>query len=301
MKNNYLVLVPKTEYKYIDSINYSFGKENVRLISENISKKDVNKLIKNINENYEKVIFFELTNKFNEMLPRISKKVKTCWIFKYQIAYFSKIYIYNYFLQILENKKRDLINEIYVLDYDLSCAFKDKVSYLKLDVEKEVEQSKEKDEIGIIGMDYEEFSSFYNMLSACTFSKISKVKVENEIDATRNFSRDFGVKTKKCKLYKEVLKDSKINIYAPFAGIDIPIVLESLNQGIPCIVGNTNIFDSNKYLKEQLVLKSDDDINEIAEKIKSVVKNKKEILKEYEKFRVKYSKEAKKTIDDMLK
>lgn len=296
MRKKYIVLIPETEDKYINGVCFSFGKKNVKIIKESTPKKEVDELISNINKNYEKVIFFELTNVFSEMLPCISKKVKVSWIFKYPIAYFSKIYIYNYFLQTLENKKRDLINDIYVLDYDLYYTFKNKVKYLKLDVE-EKKKSEVKNEIGIIGMDYEEFSSFYNMLSACTFIDITNVKVENKIDATKNFEKDFNIKIKKCSSYSEILENSKVNLYTAFAGISPIVVLESLDQGIPCIVGNTNMFDSNAYLKEQLVLKSDDDINEIVDKIKNAIENKKEILEEYKKYRNEYKKEVKKLME----
>ena len=65
-----------------------------------------------------------------------------------------------------------------------------------------------------------------------------------------------------------------------------------MDRGIPCIVGNTDFFDKNEILKKYLVVKSDDDINEIKEKILLVKKNKSIIMKEYKEFRKKYKKEA---------
>ena len=72
-------------------------------------------------------------------------------------------------------------------------------------------------------------------------------------------------------------------------------------MGIPCVLGNTDIFDKYPKLKKFLVLKSDDDISEIANKIDSVKENREIIIKEYEKFRKKYSEESKKNIIKFLK
>ena len=53
---------------------------------------------------------------------------------------------------------------------------------------------------------------------------------------------------------------------------------------MPVIVGNTDFYDNNKYLKEHLVVKSDDDVNEISEKINFVKTNYKKIMEEYSKI-----------------
>ena len=61
-----------------------------------------------------------------------------------------------------------------------------------------------------------------------------------------------------------------------------------MDRGIPCIVGNTDFFDKNEILKKYLVVTSDDDINEIRDKLLEVKKNKSLIMKEYKKFRKSY-------------
>ena len=60
------------------------------------------------------------------------------------------------------------------------------------------------------------------------------------------------------------------------------LILKSYNYGVPVIIGNCDFYDSNKYLKEHLVVKRDDDINEIAEKIDFVRTNYKKIIEEYD-------------------
>ena len=69
----------------------------------------------------------------------------------------------------------------------------------------------------------------------------------------------------------------------------------------PLPIINTDLFDKYPKLKKHLVLTSDDDISEIANKIDSVKENREIIIKEYEKFRKKYSEESKKNIIKFLK
>ena len=80
------------------------------------------------------------------------------------------------------------------------------------------------------------------------------------------------------------MKDNFVNLYINFTNTNHELIQKSFNLGIPCIVGNTNIFDRNKYLKEHLILKSDDDINEIVNKINFVKNNREKIIEEYNKL-----------------
>ena len=61
------------------------------------------------------------------------------------------------------------------------------------------------------------------------------------------------------------------------------------------------MFDNNQKLRKYLILESDDDINEIASKIKIIKSEKDKIISEYKKFREKYSSESKKSIEKLLK
>ena len=74
-----------------------------------------------------------------------------------------------------------------------------------------------------------------------------------------------------------------------------------MDKGIPCVLGNTDIFDKYSKLKKFLVLESDDDINEIASKINLVKENRELIINEYDKFRKDYSLKSKNNIETLLK
>ena len=125
------------------------------------------------------------------------------------------------------------------------------------------------------------------------------VKTYKPIRAVSKFAKRFNLKLIKSKSISECIDGNTINFYGQFSSICYPFILESMDRGIPCIVGNTDFFDGNEVLKSNLVLKSDDDINEMNDKILSVEKNKQIILNEYAKFRKEYTKLAKKSIKDI--
>lgn len=303
MKNKYLLLISEENIEYLESLNYSFDKKNIKIVEKNLSKEKIKVLAKDLNKKYNKIIFFDYSYIFYELLPLLEKKLKICWIFKYSIACFSNIDIYNYFLQIIEYKSRKLIDEIYALDFNLYTIFKSnyKFKYLMFDINQKNKKVKILNQIGIIGMDYDEISNFYNMLSACVFYRFEEVKVMNNMNSTIDFGKDFDLNIKKYESYNEILSGNKVNLYCPFSNLNTLIVLKSFDMGIPCIVSNTDMFDGWDYLKEQVVLNSDDDINEIVQKIEMVQKNKKQILKEYEKYRKNYSDKSLKTISKLIR
>ena len=92
-----------------------------------------------------------------------------------------------------------------------------------------------------------------------------------------------------------------VNLYCNFTANNRELILSSLDMGIPCLLGNSDMFDNNQKLKKYLILESDDDINEIASKIKIIKSEKDKIISEYKKFREKYSSESKKSIEKLLK
>ena len=102
--------------------------------------------------------------------------------------------------------------------------------------------------------------------------------------ATKEFISFFNLKCKKEENIDNVIKDNFVNLYVNFTNTNNELIKKSFDLGIPCIVGNTNYFDNNKYLKENLVVKSDDDLREISEKIDFVRNNRDKIRQEYEKL-----------------
>ena len=147
----------------------------------------------------------------------------------------------------------------------------------------------------------EELDNIYNELSALKLVDYSYIKIIKNMPATNHFINFFNIKEKQVDNFEDVIKDNFVNLYCNFTANSRELILSRLDMGIPCLLGNSDMFDNNQKLKKYLILESDDDINEIASKIKIIQNEKDKIISEYKKFREKYSAESKKSIEKLLK
>ena len=127
-----------------------------------------------------------------------------------------------------------------------------------------------------------------------------EVKIISNMPATKHFIEFFDIKANIKETVYEVIENNYVNLYCNFTGNNMELILKSIDNEIPCLLGNTNIFNKYPTLQEYLVLKSDDDINEIANKIKQIKENKDKIIKELKSFRNEYTHKSKKQIKEFL-
>lgn len=300
MKSKTILFIDESEKDYMEAIKYSFSKCELSSINNEITPPELENLAKEINSSYNEVIFFGYFYNYYMLLPILSKKLKIKWILPTSVASLFNVDIYNAFFQVIEYKERKLVNDIATLDYNMYLLFKDKYnfSFLKLDINKK--DKYKKNNIGIVGYDYLEEVSFFNELSAISLSKYDTVNIQNEMNVTKRFCEDFGLKINKIDDAYTLIASSKLNLYVNFFNTNDIKFLYSMDNDSPCIIGNSDLLDNNKYLKDQLVLKSDDSIDEMLEKVEDVEKNKAQILKEYKSWRQNYSKESKDLINIFL-
>ena len=81
--------------------------------------------------------------------------------------------------------------------------------------------------------------------------------------------------------YKKILSEMDINLYISLTECYPMVFIESLMCGVPCLVGKTSefIFDDQKELAKYLVVQNPEDIFEIEEKIKTVLKKYNTVIK----------------------
>lgn len=301
-KKDYIVLLPKCDYDIYDSVTYSF--HNVFYLDYSLEKNDAQILIDYVNQTENmQLILFDYDDFYRLILPYIKKEKKIKWIYKSNCASLTEGAIRTIFSSIMEFYDRNIINEIGCIDYATYEVLKNsgyKVKYIKMDVEKKKKINAKSESIGIIGNDYNPNHNIYNELSALKLIDYESVKLIHTMPVTEHFIKFFNIKENKVDTMDAVISNNFVNLYCNFTDTNNELVLKSMDLGIPCILGNTDIFDSNEILKNNLVLKSDDDINEIADKIDNVRKNKKIIDQEYSKFREKYSLESSKSISEFL-
>ncbi len=301
-KGSYLVLLPDADYDIKDSVEFSF--DNVIYLDFELNESDANKIIDFVNNKGSKLIIFDWSEAYRLILPYISKKREIKWVYKNNLAGLTTGGVRATFTRIMEFYDRNIVKEIACLDKSTSIVLKKagyRSSHLLLDVKTKSRKSKGNNSIGLIGDDYNPNHNTYNQLSALKLVDYDYCKIVSDMPATKHFIDFFEIKAKEVNSTFDALVDNDINLYCNFTFNNTELILKSLDLGIPCLLGNTDIFDDYPNLKQYLVLDSDDDIGEIANKIKIIRKNKNTILKEYEKYRKEYTNESNKLINKFLR
>lgn len=223
-----------------------------------------------------------------------------------------------YFLQnILDLQKRNIVKEIGFLKESMAEFYKLK-GYNSVFVMNNVTSIKNNEnarknkntklEIGVYAAGDRWEKNTYNQLSACAMIKDAIVDVVPNTSLSKSFSKLMGITLKSNELKGSIsraelferMKKNDINLYVTFTECAPMIPLESLELGVPCLVGDNNHYFKGTELEQYLVVKSEDNIDEIYEKIKVCVENKEKIMKLYKKWKEEYNKKSLKSIQEFL-
>ncbi len=300
-EKEHIVLLPKPDYDIKKSTEYSF--KNVISLEENLSDDDIKKIIDIINERNIQLILFDYDEIYRKIIPYIRKNRKIKWVIKNGLAAMTDGAVRATFSNLMEFCDRNLITCIGCIDIGAYEVLKNagyNAKRIMLDIKEEKCKTKKNNSIGIIGNDYNPNHNTYNQLTAVTMVDYDYIKIIKNMPATKDFIKFFNIKEKEVDSYDDVIKDNFVNLYCNFTSTNVETVLMSMDNDVPCLLGNTEIFDNYKILKENLVLISDDDVNEIAKKIELVKNNSKKIMEEYKKFRKDYIKSSKESIEMFL-
>lgn len=258
---------------------------NVILVNNNKESKEVINIINK--SKIKKIYLVGYSSFYDYLLPRIKKEIEVCWIY---VGSFSDLSDENKRIglhYIFEYIDRDFVNSIGCTNSDNVIVFENagyKCEYIDLKPSVKFSKYKLSNSIGIISNDFDPKHNYYNQLAALTLLDYDYCKVKYNLKVTKDFIDFFNLKVKKVDSFDELIKDNFVNLYINFTNSDDSLIIKSFSMGIPCIIGNTNIFNKNKFLQEHLVIKSDDDVNEIAEKISFVKNNREKIIEEYKKM-----------------
>ena len=291
----YLVIVPTMSEELLDSFEYTFG--NSLLMKNDLD--EISFYTQFINQNnFQQIIFVDFQLEYLELIDKLDEKHDIKFIFTKSLASLSDTFFYDVFKNIVKLYNQEKISAIGFLDNNLYQVLKKKyknIFYLLLDREECTSaQNKNDKTIGILNNQEDPKHSYYNELSAIKLLDGYTAKITKPSKVNKEFLKTFDIQY---KVVKNAIKNNEINLYINFTNNNYLIFLESMDNNIPCILGNTSILDNNKKLKEYLVMKSDDDVNEIADRVKNAIKNKKEILKLYSDFRKEYKEETNKRVE----
>lgn len=297
----YLVIVSQSETNtLIEALAFSLG----NLITINNDVKEQNKVIEFIRQNnFPKLIFVGYQQAYDRIIYQAKENHKLEFIYPGTIGNLSNMEEYSSFKKIINMSKLHSNSKFAVLDEGLYKVLKKKypkIAHIILDIEDE-NSSKDYDDkkVGILNDQNKPTHSFYNELSAIGLSDDLSVKLTNINKVTQNFLNRFNIKYD-IVLNRNLYKNNLVNLYVNFTDNNDLEVIKSMSKNVPCIVGNTNIFKGYKILEENLVVKSDDDVNEIYEKIQQIKNNRSKVLNEYKLFRKEYSEKSKETIKKFL-
>ena len=291
----YLVIVPTMSEELLDSFEYTFG--NSLLMKNDLD--EISFYTQFINQNnFQQIIFVDFQLEYLELIDKLDEKHDIKFIFTKSLASLSDTFFYDVFKNIVKLYNQEKISAIGFLDNNLYQVLKKKyknIFYLLLDREECTSaQNKNDKTIGILNNQEDPKHSYYNELSAIKLLDGYTAKITKPSKVNKEFLKTFDIHY---KVVKNAIKNNEINLYINFTNNNYLLFLESMDNNIPCILGNTSILDNNKKLKEYLVMKSDDDVNEIADRVKNAIKNKKEILKLYSDFRKEYKEETNKRVE----
>lgn len=302
MKNNKILVLLNEEKAFMEKVfKYNIKTTDIIIIPNSYTPFDREKLALTINSKYEQLVFYGYYDQFYLLLPLISKKVVKKYIINVGIPKLYEQYMMVNLQQIFEYKERGLIDYIFTTRYDLYISFKNKISYIALDYKCNNEKEKNSNSIGILNQYYLEESNFYNELSAIALSKYKKAVILDQNIITKKFGEDFSVEIEVEKDIEKLIFKNIVNLDCKFCDVSYFYFLMSMDAKIPCILGNTNLLDDCEELKNYLVLKSDDDVNEIKEKIEKSVSNLDKINNLYSNWRKKYTTNSVATIKEFIK
>ncbi len=299
IKNNgILTLLPDYDIDQQESFQYMFGETIV--IHNNVNKGIVHSFIEKTNKKLSQLILVNYSDVYRDILPYISSKIKVKWIFTHYLADLTNAMLMDILRTILTYYDRGLVSKIGCFDHSMYLALKKSkhvTDHILPDIQFSPKKSPKSKDIAIISNDYDVTHSYYNILSAFQLIDYKRLKINPTLPVTKQFVEIFNIKTDSVLDIERLEANNELNLYVNFTNSKYYKVLKSMDRGIPCIVGNINLFNSNKVLKSMLVMESTDDINEIARRIECVRKNKELILKEYSKFRQDYIKKSKKSLE----
>ena len=281
-----IVFIPASDMTKYDSINDTLG--NVIKVDDNSFQTSVTDIINK--SKIKKIYLFGCSDFYRLLLPRIKKSINVCWVYTDSFSNLSNSGIRSYLNAIFEYYDRKLIDSIGLLSKDNEIVLKNSgynCEYIDLKIKKGKTNKNNKNHsnsIGILSNDFDPNNNFYNQLASLTFLDYDVCKFKGIMRATNNFYKYFNIKAQKLDNFDDIMKDNFVNLYINFTNTNKDLIMKSYSLGVPVIVGNTDFYDNIKYLKEKLVVKSDDDINELVEKIKFVKCNYNTIMEEYNKL-----------------
>lgn len=319
---NYLVLYNPECIGIMNSAKELFDNKNVVCLPELFNKKEIFEVAKKIKEKgFKQVIFSTMAYGYMPLAEEIFNmdnniKIKFMWHGNHaNFVNKNEEYFLN---SILDLSKRNIVTSIGFVKESMANFYKIKgynsyfikntVKSIKCNT-KNKKENKNKMMIGLYSAGQRWEKNTYNQLSACAMVKDAIVDIVPNSKLSKSFCELMNIKTYENKDISRLsrgelidrMSKNDINLYVTFTECAPMLPLESFEAGTPCIVGDNNHYFNNTELEKYLVVKSEDSIDEIYDKINFAFKNRKKIMELYSKWKKNYDILSKKSVEEFLK
>lgn len=283
----------------------------------NNNMKIIDELIK---DNIKQIIFLGLEVGWDILVKNIREKysdIKIKIICNTQDSLLYYDYERENFLKLLQLSKENIIDSIGFLkrgQYELykklgyKCIYLMQNFTLEPEEKKQIKNKNDIIDIGIYPLNYTWDKNIFNQLCISKFIDNSKLNYNLLDDRMEEFINTMGINGKadriekidKNSLIDKVIKND-INISCSFTEYFHTIFFVSMEQGVPCLIGNTSdLFEENQELKNYVVTLAEDNPIENAKNVKRCLENRERIIQLYKEWKSKYNEKAKKSIEAFI-
>lgn len=296
-----------------------FGKENSIELYEIFNKRQIINIAQAIvNKGFRQVIFATMAYGYKDLAEKIHElnsniKIKFMWHGSHSL--FVNYNEQKFLEELLQLQKRGIVSTIGFFKSAMADFYNKKgynACLLMNDVNLENKYEKDNNDkrlkIGLYSSGDRWEKNTYNQLSSCAMVKDAYVDIIPNTKLATSFCNLMNIKmvdnnSSMSVSREELLKrmaNNSVNLYVTFTECSPMIPLESFELGVPCIIGNNTDFFRNSKLNDMLVVKEEDSIDEIYEKINIAIENKEEIMSLYKEWKAEYSKEVIKLKEEFL-
>ena len=296
-----------------------FGKENSIELYEIFNKKQIINIAQAIvNKGFKQVIFATMAYGYKDLAEKIhelNSNIKICFMWHGSHSLFVNYNEQKFLEELLQLQKRGIVSTIGFFKSAMADFYNKKgynACLLMNDVNLENKYEKNNNDkrlkIGLYSSGDRWEKNTYNQLSSCAMVKDAYVDIIPNTKLATSFCNLMNIKmvdnnSSMSVSREELLKrmaNNSVNLYVTFTECSPMIPLESFELGVPCIIGNNTDFFRNSKLNDMLVVKEEDSIDEIYEKINIAIENKEEIMSLYKEWKAEYSKEVIKLKEEFL-
>lgn len=288
-----------------------FGKDHSLELYEIFNKKQIINIANAIvNKGFKQVLFATMAYGYKDLAEKIHElnsdiKIKFMWHGSHSL--FVNYNEQKFLEELLQLQKRGVVSSIGFFKSAMAKFYSEKgynACLLMNDVKLTNNYDKDLNDkiikIGLYSSGDRWEKNTYNQLSACAMIKDAYVDIIPETKLASSFCKLMNINklTDECligvereQLLKRMAKNT-VNLYVTFTECSPMIPLESFELGVPCVIGNNTDFFKNSKLNEMVVVKEEDSIDEIYEKINFAIEKKDEIMELYRQWKKEYSKEV---------